>query len=316
MMIVTLPGSGKTFLMNALLVRDIGRGNCQVIVLNPHFTYYHSEDQPIDLRPLQDHFEVHWSYAAIRSALERLVAIVEERKPRYAAGQSVGHDIVVYIDEWPAIAESEVAADCIQLVRKLVREARKYKVFLVLASQDALIGTLKLSSGVRVAFPTRVVGTVDKTTWRELAGDVVQRRFSTEEWLICGPLTGVVRVEPPATSTIAQIARLRPPAYPRLLAAPTADDTTLATMEDADDAEEPTDGRLRALSLEEELAAMRGWLQERDAQGRELSGRELARRLYRLRGGPNPEYDGSGPVNREAKELADIARQLSTHSPV
>ena len=48
-----ITGDGKTTTMNSLLVADIAVG-AQCVVCSTHFTYYHPDDQRIDLRPLRD----------------------------------------------------------------------------------------------------------------------------------------------------------------------------------------------------------------------------------------------------------------------
>lgn len=212
-LIAAKPGDGKTTTANTLLVEDCKRGDTQVYVLNPHFTYFHPVDQPIDLRPLQDRIDVVFDYEAISATLKSLYALVQERMQLYRNGQNVGHPITVYIDEWPAIAGSDYGKECADYLSKLVREARKVNIWLVVCSQDALVDTLKLSGGLRASFHTCLVGNVDATTWRNLTGGMPQQKVQRGTWMVAGTVDGLVTYTPATSAEVARIAQQPQPRF-------------------------------------------------------------------------------------------------------
>lgn len=187
-LIAARPGDGKTQTLNTLLCADVQAG-CQAIVLNPQFTYYHPEDQPLDLRPLIGRFEVVRDEAAMPGLLQAIYKLGKEREPLYLDGQPVGHHISIIIDEWPRIVESDYGPACIDLVRRIVREMRKCNIWITLAAQDGQVDTLGFKSGVRASFATRLCGNVDVATWRALIGagvpqtPVVKGTWATERGL-------------------------------------------------------------------------------------------------------------------------------------
>lgn len=207
-LIAARPGDGKTTALNTLVVADV-RAGAQTIVLNPHFTAYHPEDQPIDLRPLAAHFEAVYDYAHIEATLRALVREIDARMPIYRAGQDVGHVISVLIDEWPAVQLSEYAKSCTDLLGRIVREGRKCKVFVTIATQDAQVSTLGFSGGLRSSFATRLCGNVDNATWRACMGDAAQRPVARGVW---ASDRGDVMVTPP-TAIDVRAAAMGEPCY-------------------------------------------------------------------------------------------------------
>jgi hypothetical protein len=172
-------------------------------VLNPHYTAYHPEDQPLDLRPLAQAFEAVYEYADIEATLRALAAQIDARMPIYRAGQDVGHVISVLIDEWPAVQMSEYGKSCADLLARIVREGRKCKVFVTIATQDAQVSTLGFSGGLRSSFATRLCGNVDNATWRACLGDTAQRKVPRGVW---ASDRGDIAVTPPTATDIASAA--------------------------------------------------------------------------------------------------------------
>lgn len=201
--IAARPGDGKTTAQVAMLTADLARG-AQVVVCNPQFTYYHPDDQPTDLRGLRDAFEVVRDEADIARTMAEVYAIGKSREPLYLDGQHVGHDIVLYLDEWPRIVDSPAGDAAAAHLRKIVRELRKCNVWVVLASQDAQVETLGFKSGLRSAFTTKLVGNVDAATWRALVGSAPQQPMRRGEWMTD---RGVLSVALPTPADVAAAAR-------------------------------------------------------------------------------------------------------------
>lgn len=166
-------GDGKTQCEIRLMVEDIKRG-AQVYWLSPHLTLYNEEDQPTDLRPLEHHFRQVFTYSEIGRQLQIFSAEAQRRLPFYRGNQPIGDTIVIYLDEWPGIVDmcGETAT---QALKTIAMEGRKVKVFLVIASQDTLVDTIGIKSGVRGQFETRLVGRVDSATWQAMIGSGVRR---------------------------------------------------------------------------------------------------------------------------------------------
>lgn len=281
------PGDGKTTTGNTMIVADLLRG-AEVIVLNPHFTYYHFEDQRIDLRPLRHLLTVVYDYDEIEIALRNILHTVNERLVLYREGQDVGSTVCVYLDEWPAISgDDDHGKNCARLLSQIIRQARKCNIWIILLTQDALVETLQLSGGIRANFATRLVGNVDNTTWRQLLGrDVQQQAVRQGTWFAAsGSWQGIVTTTPPHKHTIALAASQQARSASNV---PSLTSNTPVAQKD-----------------DSELLEVWDWIQEQPKP----SQRELARRLYRLRGGTNVAYDGSGDLYYEVVTLADEARK-------
>ena len=202
-LLVAIPGDGKTQTLNTMLVADLSRG-CQVIVLNPQFTYYHKTDQPIDLRPVEGQFEVIRDEAQMPAALKAIYRIGKDREVLYIAGEDVGHHISVIIDEWPRIKASEYGDACLAWVQKIVREHRKCNVWVTLATQDALVETIGFKSGARAAFRTKLAsGNVDEYSWRFVVGSTPKTPTAQGTW---ASDSGLVEVTRPTADDIADLA--------------------------------------------------------------------------------------------------------------
>lgn len=202
-LIAAAPGDGKTQTLNTLLCADVRAGH-QAIVLNPQFTYYHPDDQSIDLRPVKDRFELVRDEAAMPGILKTIYLLGKEREPLYQEGENVGHHISIIIDEWPRIVESDYGPACVELVRKIVREMRKCNIWITLAAQDGQVETLGFKSGVRASFATRLCGNVDAATWRALIGTgIPQTPVAIGSWATS---TGLATVQRPTPADIRALA--------------------------------------------------------------------------------------------------------------
>ena len=227
-LIAAAPGDGKTQTLNTLLCADVRAGH-QAIVLNPQFTYYHPDDQPIDLRPVKNRFELVRDEAAMPGILKTIYQLGKEREPLYQEGEDVGHHISIIIDEWPRIVESDYGPACVELVRKIVREMRKCNIWITLAAQDGQVETLGFKSGVRASFATRLCGNVDAATWRALIGTgIPQTPVALGSWATS---TGVATVQRPTSADIRALATSNA-AYAPMEIAPVDDYSDLHLTDD------------------------------------------------------------------------------------
>lgn len=197
-------GDGKTQSVLTLLCADLAEGY-EVAWLSPHATLYHPEDQPLNLRRLRGHFRMVYDYAQIAEALRIAAEEIDRRMPLYREGEDVGHALVLHIDEWPLLMMHELKKTYQAYVSRILREGRKCKVFLVLASQDALTETMGISSGLRSSFGLRLAGNIDSTTWRFCCGsDIDQRPVERGTWVSEAGLVAVDRPGPAYIQFLAQ----------------------------------------------------------------------------------------------------------------
>ena len=256
-MISGLTGNGKTQSQIAMMTRDIRRG-AQVFWLSPHLALYNSEDQPTDLRPIEKHFTQVFEYADILSHLEAFVRVIQQRIPRYRANEPVGHYIVVYLDEWPGIVQvcGEGVTEALQFI---AREGRKVRVFLNIATQDALVKTIGMESGVREQFETRLAGRVDPVSWRVLIGGGVPQVKPERkgEWFWSRP-DGVqkVQIDPAGKWEISEIAQMAPREFEAIEIVPSGNNLSNERVH--------------------QLMMVSRWIGE----NADISNREIARRLW------------------------------------
>jgi hypothetical protein len=219
--ITARPGDGKTHTSICMLVADIVRG-CQVLWLSPARILFHHREQPIDLRPLAAAglLEHHKDPKTIAQVLHLSGQLVAERNEQLEQDEDVGHPICLYLDEWP-----HLVAECPQIedtLGKILRTARKTNIWIILATQDAHVETIRLHGGLRAAFSTRLIGNVDRATWNALADpDQERQRVSQGQWVIAGLHTGTGAIQRPSNSFIATLAGTHPPRYPPVLSSPT-----------------------------------------------------------------------------------------------
>lgn len=134
---------GKTSIIRQLLSQLI-YANCDCVLIDPHFTQYDIEIDE-DWTPFVPHLKVppqtFCQYSEIEKWLEHAATrMLDSRRKRRATQQPVGKDLFIFIDEYPAITAEIPAVQ--GHVSKLLREGGKYKIHLVLASQDFQVKTL------------------------------------------------------------------------------------------------------------------------------------------------------------------------------
>lgn len=208
-------GDGKTTTMNSLLVADIATG-AQCVVCSTHFTYFHPEDQTIDLRPLRDQFQVAFTGPAIRAMLDAACKLKDARMNLYRAGKPVGHDVCLYFGEWDTSIQRLLGEWASDRLQELLDEGRKTNVWVSFVEvHGAQVKRFGGDSAVRAAFRTRLTGNVDATSWRAFVGsDIPKQAVPQGQWMTD---RGPVRVDPPTADQIAMIAGANLPRHAPLV---------------------------------------------------------------------------------------------------
>lgn len=234
LIIAGIQGNGKTQTQIRFMVEDIRRG-AQVWWMTPHLALYNEEDQPTDLRPIEKHFRQVFEYDQIGMQLRAFAAESTRRLPFYRRNEPVGETIVVYLDEWPGIVQV-LGDEVTEALQTIAREGRKCRVFLALASQDALTKTLGIESGVREQFNTRLVGRVDQASWLALVGKGVPRHRPSKpgEWTYAGGWEdpSVVQIGLTPASLIEEIAKTEPKVFTDIDVTSVPQGTTSTTNDD------------------------------------------------------------------------------------
>lgn len=176
-------GGGKGSLMRLIMAQLCSVG-CKVLLLNPHYMRWVVADngpefdedwtpfEGINPRRGKPYLEVPpvdcADFPPIEQYLEWAVqTLLQDRK---AAGREGGVRFKPYfivLDEWPSIVD-EIKNAPGQLA-KLLREGRKYGIFVIVASQDFQVKTIGMDGGsVRKCLLTVFYTGGDKTTGKEL----------------------------------------------------------------------------------------------------------------------------------------------------
>ncbi len=150
-------GYGKSSLMR-LLMAQLCYLKLSVVLLNPHYMIYdlnHEEDwTPYTPYLKRDPMECK-KMANIEIILRWMHDdLLEKRKERASRGESAGKPFFFILDEYPDI-KAEIK-DAPELVGKLLRQGRKYGIYLIVASQNYDVKTLGVEGegGVRKCFRT------------------------------------------------------------------------------------------------------------------------------------------------------------------
>jgi hypothetical protein len=122
------------------------------------------------------------SFERIESILRHAAtALLDKRKNLRAHSQPVGKHTFFVIDEYPAIVAER--PDVAKYVGKLLREGGKYRLHLVIASQDFQVKTIdpsdKTGGAIRDNFDTCLYVGGDTTTARELLDVTIPRTVET-----------------------------------------------------------------------------------------------------------------------------------------
>jgi hypothetical protein len=171
---VALPGAtghGKSSLIRLLMAQLCSCG-LPVYLLNPHYTVFdqeHHEDwTPFTPYLKSDPFAC-MEMSAIKTVLEWMTTtLLSQRKERVAKGGRVGKPYFFILDEVPDIVASVAGAS--KMIGKLLREGRKYGIYLIIASQDFSVKTLGMEGegSLRKCFHTILYVGGDPISVREL----------------------------------------------------------------------------------------------------------------------------------------------------
>jgi hypothetical protein len=179
-------GGGKGSLMRLLMVQLCYIGT-KVLLLNPHYMRWvrakdgaeFDEDwtpfegtHPRTNKPYLTKSPLDCAdYPPIGERLEWAVKrLLQERKREGREGDKLFKPYFIVLDEWPAIVAEmrETAGE----LAKLLREGRKYGVFVIVASQDFQVKTIGMDGGsVRKCLLTTYYTGGDATTARELLAE-------------------------------------------------------------------------------------------------------------------------------------------------
>jgi len=170
-------GYGKSSLMR-LLMAQLCFLKLPVVLLNPHYMIYdadHKEDWTPYTPYLKKDPMVCKKMAYIETMLRWMVDdLLEKRKERASRGESAGKPFFFILDEFPDI-KAEIK-DAPALIGKLLRQGRKYSIFLIVASQDYSVKTLGVEGegGVRKCFRTIFYVGGDPVSVKELLNKAVK----------------------------------------------------------------------------------------------------------------------------------------------
>ncbi len=176
-------GGGKGSLMRLIMVQLCYIGT-KVLLLNPHYMrWVVAKDGPdfdedwtpiegINPRTGKSFLEVPPVDCADFPPIEQYLVwtvqnLLQERKRAGREGGVRFKPYFIVLDEWPSIAEEIKGSPT--LLSKLLREGRKYGIFVIVASQDFQVKTIGMDGGsVRKCLLTTYYTGGDKTTAKEL----------------------------------------------------------------------------------------------------------------------------------------------------
>ena len=160
-------GAGKDHAARLLLAQVVAAvPGCEAMILDPHHVWTDCADGT-DLTPLQAAGVVAVTgKGEIAAMLEWLArSELERRIKARQAGQDLGAPTWVLVNEAPSVLADY--PDTARHIRALVNEGRKFRLFLLLASQDFLAATIRESS-IRAQLTTAVNLGADHYTARAL----------------------------------------------------------------------------------------------------------------------------------------------------
>src|SRR6266496_1984429 len=161
-------GNGKSSLLR-LIMAQLCYIRVNVVLLNPHYMVY-DRDSGEDWTPFTPYLARNpLDYVKVDNIAFMLKWIIEhtltKRIELARSGQSVGKPYFVVIDELPAIVAER--KECATYIEKLLREGRKYGIYLIVASTDFLVRTIGMEDkggAVRKCFRTACYVGGDSTT--------------------------------------------------------------------------------------------------------------------------------------------------------
>lgn len=160
-------GAGKDHAARLLLAQVVAAvPGCDAMILDPHHVWTDAADGT-DLTPLQAAgVAAVTEKGQIAAMLEWLArSELERRIKARQAGQDLGAPTWILVNEAPSVLADY--PDTARHIRALVNEGRKFRLFLLLASQDFLAATIRESS-IRAQLTTAVNLGADQYTARAL----------------------------------------------------------------------------------------------------------------------------------------------------
>lgn len=176
-------GGGKGSLMRLIMVQLCYVG-AKVLLLNPHYMRWVSADngtefdedwtpfEGIHPRKNKPYLEMPPVDCADFGPIEQHLAwsvetLLQDRKREGRDGGKKFIPYFIVVDEWPAVTAE--LKDASSQLAKLLREGRKYGIFVIVASQDFQVKTMGMDGGsVRKCLLTVFYTGGDKTTAKEL----------------------------------------------------------------------------------------------------------------------------------------------------
>lgn len=141
-----LTGGGKSSIMRLIMAQLCFLG-VPTLLLNPHYMRFNSESDE-DNTPFEAHLQRSpldcAGFDAIKVLLQWMAeTLLKKRIEQRANGGKPGKPYIIFIDEWPSIV-GDLGKDASKYLGKILREGRKYGIFVVLASTDFQVKTLGL----------------------------------------------------------------------------------------------------------------------------------------------------------------------------
>jgi len=163
---------GKTSIIRQILTQLFYIKGHICVLLDPHYTPYDPENDE-DWTPFTPHLHINPLETKEYEDIERVLRwgaedLLNQRRRLRSQSKRVGKDVWFLIDEYPAIIGKRPKVQ--DYVADLLREGGKYKIHLVIASQDFQVKTAfpNLGSGVRDNLTTCFYVGGDKVTVREI----------------------------------------------------------------------------------------------------------------------------------------------------
>ncbi len=167
-------GGGKSNTLMLLLLQLAPHYNTYII--NPHWAEV--EEDGRDWRYISKRLaeQPMWKKEIYVRFFYHLLSIMETRKElkRRKDFRYVDDPMFVSIDEYPVIKDEW--KDAPKIISKLLREGRKYYIFLIVSSQDLLLDTIGGNSGARECYRTAFAFDGDRTTLNIVLKDYAERK--------------------------------------------------------------------------------------------------------------------------------------------
>jgi hypothetical protein len=214
----------------------------RVLMLNPHYMPY-DQSGGEDWTPFIPKLERHPAECADYDAIGKYIRwmsedLLKKRIERARKNQPIGRPYFVVIDEVPAVVAH--CKDAPGYIGELLREGRKYGIYIILASQDFQVKTIGLDGGgVRKCLKTVFYVGGDQATARALLGEDEDGRLVQIPENDLGTGTLMLRCSAVRYAQVAQVPFVDNASLYRLIGPSTLDQFT-ATSETQTDELSPT----------------------------------------------------------------------------